>query len=333
MTLKQSRTCSILWFIQCHLTAGEFGRFIRGLPSHAVFKKIAFEHPDQLLSQAYDCLTSERQKDLRLDFETLDRFQLSIAEQSLLTRFDIEELTQKELPADFPLVVRYSGEISILKKRRVAIVGSRHPTFYGREQAARFARCLAEQGVCIISGAAIGIDTVANVMAHTHGASLAVLGSGLSCPYPRSNVPLFQSLSRSGRGLLLSEFEDQQRAEKWNFPRRNRIIAALCDFLLVVEAGLGSGTMITAQLAADAGTDVGALPGPVHSPTSQGSHQLIKSGAFCIECPEEILERFIKLSHQTRDSREIETHDHATESDASDSVSSSADSSTSSSVL
>jgi DNA processing protein len=98
-------------------------------------------------------------------------------------------------------------------------------------------------------------------------------------------------------------------AVRWNFPKRNRIIAALCDFLLVIEAAHASGSMITACLAADFGVDVGALPGPVTSPTSQGSNHLIKEGAFCIERPEEILERLDILGHQKGNL--MENHGHA----------------------
>jgi len=214
-----------------------------------------------------------------------------------LQKNELEHLLNRPLHTDFPSALRYLGEPNILSRKRVAIIGSRHPTFYGREQAAHFARVLAGAGVCIVSGAAIGIDTVANCVAHSYGCTAAVLGSGLLAPYPRSNMGLFETLHRSGRGLILSEFADTQRAEKWNFPRRNRVIAALCDFVLVVEAALASGSMITARLAADLGVDVGAIPGPVHSSTSQGTNLLIKEGAFCIERPEEILERLTILGH------------------------------------
>jgi DNA processing protein len=157
---------------------------------------------------------------------------------------------------------------------------------------------LSENNICVVSGAAIGIDTIANNVAFHCGSTVAVLGSGLAVPYPRSNRTLFERMARSRNALVLSEFPDHEVAMRWNFPRRNRVIAALCDFLLVIEAAHASGSMITACLAADFGVDVGALPGPVCSPTSQGSNHLIKEGAFCIERPEEILERLDILGHQ-----------------------------------
>lgn len=293
---------SLLWIAQCQFTGAELGRFIKNLSVRGSIAADVLVMPDEILLHAVHALTVERRRAIEhFLFEAL----MHPPESHLLSRADVETLIQRQLPPDFPLVLRYRGQPDILRRQKVAIVGSRHPTFYGRQQSALFAGALAAEGICVLSGAAIGIDTVANLSAHAAGTTAAVLGSGLLRPYPRSNISLLKTLATSGRGLILSEFDDHQRAEKWNFPRRNRIIAALADFLLVVEAGVNSGTLITAHLAADYGTDVGALPGPVHSPTSQGSNQLIKEGAFCIEHPEEILERFINLSHQKGRRQEI----------------------------
>lgn len=293
----------LLWLIQTQFSALELGRFIRLGEVGRTDKPCALLDPEKIKSIAFEAAQRDRLGELKSSFQRLTETQHA-ERKRLISRVDIEALVAKPLPADFPLALRFEGEIELLRRKRVAIVGSRHPTFYGREQAARFAHALAEQGICIISGAAIGIDTVANLVAHSAGSSVAVLGSGLACPYPRSNIPLLRSLATTGRGLILSEFEEHQRAERWNFPKRNRIIAALADFLLVIEARLNSGTLITARLAAEHGVEVGALPGPVHAGTSHGSNLLIKEGAFCIERPEEILERFINLSHQGGGRRE-----------------------------
>jgi len=229
-------------------------------------------------------------------------------ETNTLQKNVVEQLIKKPLPKSFPEILRYAGEPALLARKRVALIGSRHPTFYGREQAAHFAKVLAQNGICVVSGAAIGIDTVANTTAFNHGCSVAVLGSGLAVPYPRSNRFLFEHMAQSKHGLILSEFDDWEVAARWNFPRRNRVIAALVDFVLVIEAAVASGSMITATLAADLGVDVGALPGPVNSPTSQGSNLLIKEGAFCIERPEEILERLAFLGHQRGNLMETARH-------------------------
>jgi DNA protecting protein DprA len=302
------RSAESLWLLQNLFTSAELTNFLRLLSKHSNDGRELLHHPEKLHTLALSVLPPEKQERLHL---LLSHPPNSASNQNLITRFEIESLIRRMLPPSFPLALRYSGNPNLLSRKRVGIVGTRHPTFYGREQAARFARTLAENGVCVVSGAAIGIDTVANLMGHNSGASVAVLGSGLGVPYPRANTGLFRCMEYSGRGLLLSEFPDDQRAEKWNFPKRNRIIAGLCDFLLVIEAGLHSGTMITAHLAADIGVDVGALPGPVHSPTSQGSNLLIKDGAFCIESPEEILERLANLGHQKDGTRETLTDDSA----------------------
>jgi DNA processing protein len=228
-----------------------------------------------------------------------------MTDNNTLHKNALMQLLQKPLPSSFPHELRFAGQPETLARPRVALVGSRHPTFYGREQAARFAKVLAENGVCVVSGAAIGIDTIANSVAFQHGYTAAVLGSGLGFPYPRSNRYLFERMAHSPNSLILSEFPDHEVAARWNFPKRNRVIAALCDFVFVIEAAVASGSMITACLAADLGVDVGALPGPVHSPTSQGSNQLIKEGAVCIERPEEILERLAILRHQRGNLTEV----------------------------
>ncbi|MEN9809194.1 MAG: hypothetical protein RLZZ488_761 [Pseudomonadota bacterium] len=301
-----NHNATLLWFVQNNFTSRELRLFRHIHMKCGVLNQELDGSVTELERAICDCLTDERRSAIKKDIR---RLASETPQSGLLSCQQLAEFTARPLPADFPLAMRFLGEPNVLRQKRVAIVGSRQPTFYGREQAARFARTLAENGVCVVSGAAIGIDTVANLMAHAYGASVAVLGSGLAMPYPRSNLSLLSAMSRSGRGLILSEFPDQQRAEKWNFPRRNRIIAGLCDFLLVVEAGLASGTLITAHLAADLGVEVGALPGPVHSPTSQGSNLLIKEGAFCIERPEEILERFVILGHQESGHQETAAHD------------------------
>lgn len=305
-TQAPNHTATLLWFAQNNFTARELRLFRHTHMPCGILEPELNGSATELARAICDCLTDDRRSSLK---EDVRRLASETPQAGLLSGQQFVECSRRPLPADFPLAMRFLGEPNVLRQKRVAIVGSRQPTFYGREQAARFARTLAENGICVISGAAIGIDTVANLMAHAYGSSVAVLGSGLAMPYPRSNLSLLHAMSLSGRGLILSEFADLQRAEKWNFPRRNRIIAGLCDFLLVIEAGLASGTLITAHLAADIGVDVGALPGPVHSPTSQGSNLLIKEGAFCIERPEEILERFVILGHQESGHQETAAHD------------------------
>lgn len=208
-----------------------------------------------------------------------------------LGRFQLESILKKQFKHPSFLAFQYQGNPQILQKPIVAIIGSRKPTYYGREQTQRFAQELAQAGCTILSGGAIGIDAIANAVGHENGNSCAVIGSGMKKLYPTSNMKLFQNMGSSKNGLILSEFHCYEPPQKWNFPRRNLSIAALADFVLVIEAGATSGSLITANAAADIGTDVGALPGDVSHVNSQGTNELIQNGAFCIQSPQDVLER------------------------------------------
>ncbi|MBX9704266.1 MAG: DNA-protecting protein DprA [Silvanigrellaceae bacterium] len=206
------------------------------------------------------------------------------------------KVSEEQLPRHLPKHLKFLGNKNILTKPIVGIVGSRKPTFYGRQEAYRFSKELAQAGITVLSGGAIGIDTIANATALEFGSSIAVLGSGLKALYPQSNIGLFKRMAHSNQGLLLSQFNDFEMARKYHFPLRNQVIAMLCDFLMIIEAACTSGSLITANAALEYGVDIGALPGPVDSPNSQGTNLLIKNGAFCIQSPKEIIEH---LSYQS----------------------------------
>jgi DNA processing protein len=210
---------------------------------------------------------------------------------SILSCWDLETLLPEKNFREIPLALAARGNPAILKAPKVAIIGSRHPTYYGREQAHRFAQEIAKAGITVLSGGAIGIDTIANQAAFDAGSSCAILGSGLAEPYPSSNEHMFARMGQSTNGLVLSEFGHHTTAFKWNFPRRNRTIAALADFILVIEATPTSGSILTVKAAHDVNCDVGALPGPIDSPTSDGTNILIRDGAFCILRPSDVIER------------------------------------------
>lgn len=208
-----------------------------------------------------------------------------------LTRQDIEKLRNKRLSMQAPLALEYRGNPKILSKKIIGIVGSRHPTYYGRVQAQKFARELTQLGYIVISGGAIGVDAIANWCAldSSSGGSISVIGNGIKNPYPLSNYKLFQKLASSGNGLLLSEFESTLQPQKWHFPQRNSTIAELCDFLLVIEATQTSGSLMTARFATACGKEIGAVPGNIDNPNTSGSHLLIKNGAHCIDTPQTVL--------------------------------------------
>lgn len=193
----------------------------------------------------------------------------------------------RSLP-DAPPWLYVKGERGLLQRPMLAIVGSRHATPQGRRDAAAFARTLAEAGLTIVSGLALGIDTAAHEGALAGGASLAVVGTGLDRVYPARNRELAHRLA--ARGAIVSEFPLGTPPRPGQFPRRNRIISGLALGVLVVEAALGSGSLITARLAAEQGREVFALPGSIHSPLSKGCHRLIREGAKLVDCVDDILD-------------------------------------------
>jgi DNA processing protein len=195
--------------------------------------------------------------------------------------------------SDPPLVLYVRGSLIESDQAAVALVGSRHPTPYGREQAKRFGQKLAAWGLTVVSGFARGIDRAGHEAALevVYGRTIAVLGSGLDVIYPREHEALYEEIRE--RGALVSEFSLGTPPLAENFPKRNRIIAGLSLGVLVVEAHSRSGSLITAHLAADEGREVFALPNRVDQLGARGTHRLIKEGAALVESPDEILEALV----------------------------------------
>ncbi len=176
------------------------------------------------------------------------------------------------------------------EKPKVTIVGSRAVTPYGKAVTAKLARELAEQGVVIISGLALGIDAISHQAALQAGGScVAVLPSGLSTIYPATNRQLAIKILQTG-GTLLSEYEDSMPSLKQNFIARNRIVSGMSNALLIVEAAEKSGTLHTARFALEQGRDVLVVPGNITSPNSVGTNNLIKAGAIPVTCVQDILD-------------------------------------------
>lgn len=194
------------------------------------------------------------------------------------------ELEEIDAPPD-ELWVR--GDVAWLDVRpRIAIVGTRAPTGYGREQARRFARELAASGCVIVSGLARGIDEEAHLGAlEVGGGTLAVLGSGVDRPWPSGEL----AERVRERGLLLSEFVPGEPPRRHHFPLRNRVISGLSEAVVVIEAAFASGSLITARWAVDQGRQVFALPGRVDHPMAAGCHRLIREGAELVERPGDVL--------------------------------------------
>jgi DNA processing protein len=190
--------------------------------------------------------------------------------------------------SDPPPVLYLKGNRTLLGAAGIAVVGSRNATPVGLQNAEAFSRALSMAGLTIISGMALGIDAAAHRGGLDGGSSsIAVVGTGLDLVYPARNKALARELAE--KGLIISEFSLGTPALAQNFPRRNRIISGLSRGVLVVEAALASGSLITARQAAEQGREVFAIPGTIHSPFSKGCHQLIKQGAKLVDDANDIL--------------------------------------------
>ncbi|MBU3068709.1 DNA-processing protein DprA [Aestuariicella sp. G3-2] len=187
-----------------------------------------------------------------------------------------------------PPVLYVQGAVEALSMPQIAFVGSRHATPNGRENARQFARYLASVGLGVTSGLAQGIDASAHLGAlEGHGVTLAVMGTGIDRIYPARHRTMAQDIVAGG-GALITEFAPGTAPHSGNFPRRNRIISGLSLGVVVVEAALKSGSLITARYALEQNREVFAIPGSIHNPLSRGCHRLIREGATLVETAEDI---------------------------------------------
>jgi DNA processing protein len=207
---------------------------------------------------------------------------------------------------DAPLVMYAKGRLELLDRRAIAMVGSRNCSVGGADTAEAFAQAFAECGLTVVSGLALGIDAASHVGAlrakgSASGSTIAVIGTGIDRVYPAGNKVLAHSIAE--HGLLLSEYPLGTPPLPANFPKRNRIISGLSLGVLVVEASMQSGSLITARLAGEQGREVFAIPGSIHSTFHKGCHHLIKQGAKLVETANDVLEEL-----------RVETSSNATES-------------------
>jgi DNA processing protein len=250
----------------------------------------AFSSPTNVLAQTESALTNVvGAKRARAVLTGADTARLEATMQWLAGENNhLLTLSDSDYPApllqipDPPVVLYLKGKRALLSANSMAVVGSRNATPGGIQNAEAFSRALSDGGLTIVSGLAMGIDAAA----HRGGlagrsSTIAVVGTGLDLVYPARNKPLAQQIAQ--QGLIVSEFALGTPALAANFPRRNRIISGLSRGVLVVEAALASGSLITARQAADQGREVFALPGSIHSPFSKGAHQLIKQGAKLVD--------------------------------------------------
>jgi len=208
------------------------------------------------------------------------------------TRFFIQEdVKYPELLREIydpPIGLYWQGEY-IVDRPCVAIVGTRRATLYGRRVAKKFAAELARLGFCVVSGMASGIDTAAHEGAlEVGGKTVAVFGCGLDAIYPSENMDLYQKIV--AHGAVVSEFPFGRRADRQTFPMRNRVVAGICQGVVVVESAASGGSMITARFAGEQGRTLMAVPGRIDQASSVGCHQLIRDGAIMVTSVDDILE-------------------------------------------
>lgn len=231
-------------------------------------------------------------------------FKMLAADRTLLDSY-IENLAKKNIVCitiasktypqklleieESPLLLFAMGDVSLLQKQAVAIVGTRMPTAYGREVASKYAEALAKAGLIIVSGLASGVDKIAHEKAlEVGGKTIAVLGGGFDCIYPAMNTNLAKNIAKNG--LLLSEYRPNVNPTKYSFPFRNRIISALCKCVLVAEAGEKSGALYTKDYAIKQGRDVFVPPCNITNARGAGNNLMLKNHeAFLTTSPQDIL--------------------------------------------
>lgn len=220
---------------------------------------------------------------------------LNEPQHRLLRCTDADFPPQLETIPQPPAALFVAGDASLLLHPQVAIVGARSASTAGKTNARAFARHLALAGFVVTSGLADGIDGAAHEAALDAGQpTIAVIGTGPDLVYPRKHREL--SARVAAQGALVSEFPPGMAARADHFPRRNRIIAGLSLGTVIIEAGLQSGSLITARLAGEQGREVFAVPGSIHNPLARGCHRLIREGARLVESPSEIAETLVSAA-------------------------------------
>lgn len=257
------------------------------------------EHPQEVFSISDACLKKQyrfSERELQIMQEARTRKEMITCELKQLSQKQIQFVSReeesfprrlRELP-DCPCGLFVKGSLPPVNACCVAIVGARACSSYGRACAEQMAAALSEKGICVISGMAYGIDAAAHRAAIEKGQTYAVLGGGVNLCYPRDHRQLYEQLVQ--KGGILSEMRPDTPGTPGLFPRRNRIISGICDAVIVVEARIRSGSLITAEFAGEQGRYVYAIPGSIQSGLSEGCHELIRNGAILLHRPEDILE-------------------------------------------
>ncbi len=210
-------------------------------------------------------------------------------------RDDAYPLRLREI-SSAPPILFVEGDVTLLSKPQIAMVGSRHPTSAGCDNAHQFAKAFAQNSWIITSGLALGIDAASHEGAlDSQGKTIAVMGTGPDQIYPKRHQALARKITENG--CLVTEFPTGVTPASMNFPRRNRIISGLSHGVLVVEAAYASGSLVTARYALEQNREVFAIPGSIHNPVSRGCHALLKQGAKLVETSQDVMEELTLFSN------------------------------------
>ncbi len=287
------RACLQVW-----RAPGIGGASIQRLLSHFGSVSVALDSSDQELTKAglkpakIALLRATKPDDVNIDIDWLQ----SGTQRHILLPSDTNYPAALKNTQSPPPLLFAVGNTSLLNDPQIAMVGSRSPTTGGKDNARAFASHLAQSGLCITSGLALGIDAISHTGAlDSDGSTIAVVATGMDIIYPARNRKLAERIAE--QGLIVSEFPIGVRPQAQNFPRRNRIISGMSVGTLVVEAALRSGSLVTARHAMEQGREVFAIPGSIHNPMARGCHQLIRQGAKLVETATDILEEISAQLH------------------------------------
>jgi DNA processing protein len=238
-----------------------------------------------------ELLNTEYRKNLKRYLEYMEKYGIS-----MVTCYDSDYPEKLKNITNRPIVLFYKGDISIVDEYSIAIVGSRNCSDYGRKCADFISNEIAIRKICIVSGLAIGIDSIGHIAAlNNKSNTIAIIGNGLDNIYPSKNKKLAESIIKNG-GLIISEFAVGTKPFKQNFPRRNRIISGLSDSVIVIEGSKKSGSLITAGYAIEQGKEVFVVPGSIFSPNSEGTNELIKDGANLLTSTDDVIRTIDEMS-------------------------------------
>ncbi|RYY78142.1 MAG: DNA-protecting protein DprA [Moraxellaceae bacterium] len=281
-----------LWFVVQHSVSAfsalmlHFGSADQALrASTTTWQSLRLHHAHPKKLQEW-----QQNPDFAAQFEQAIR-SLNHAQDHVLALNDLHYPRQLKQIADPPPFLFVRGNLDTLSQPQIAIVGSRKPSQTGQQIAAQFAQALAQQGFVLTSGLAHGIDASAHqgALQAGQGQTIAVMGTGTNLCYPSANQALYWQIIESG-GSVISEFMPNTPAREYHFPRRNRIVSGLSLGVLVVEAAIKSGSLITAQTALEQNRQVFAIPGHIYNEQSRGCHQLIRDGAMLVDDPQQIVD-------------------------------------------